>query len=85
MKAAEGPPIFLVAHSHGALVGVMAALRGLSGVAGMILTCPYFKSAVRVPWYKAFSGARVGNVLAESLRVSLGSAAGMVVLRSGND
>jgi lysophospholipase len=72
MKASGGSPVFLVAHSHGALVGVMAGLRGmLSGVAGVVLTCPYFKSGVAVPWWKAVA-ARVGDKCWPGLRVYSG-------------
>jgi len=72
MSERAGPPVFLVAHSHGALVAVMAALRELlAPVAGVILTCPYFKSGVPVPWYKAMA-AKVGDRCWPSVRVYSG-------------
>src|SRR5438128_1281599 len=56
MKSGGGPPNFVLGHSHGALVLAMAGIRGLSGVAGTIFSCPYFKSGVRVRWCKHFLG-----------------------------
>jgi alpha-beta hydrolase superfamily lysophospholipase len=60
MNSREGPPVFLVAHSHGGLVAAMAGIRGLSGMAGVIFSCPYFKSGVPVPWWKGVL-SRVAN------------------------
>jgi lysophospholipase len=71
MKSGEGPPTFLVGHSHGGLVLVMAALRGLNGVAGTIFSCPYFKSGVPVPWYKMMLG-RVANRCMPSIAIRSG-------------
>lgn len=45
-------PRFLLAHSHGALVLSAAVERGVSGVAGCILTSPYFAPRFAVPRYK---------------------------------
>jgi alpha-beta hydrolase superfamily lysophospholipase len=71
MKKPEGPPNFILGHSHGALVLAMAGLRGLKGVAGTIFTCPYFKSGVRVPWYKMMLG-RVANHCLPSIAIRSG-------------
>jgi lysophospholipase len=71
MKKGAGPANFLLGHSHGGLVLAMAGIRGLSGVTGTIFSCPYFKSAVRVPWYKYFLG-RLANRCAPSLAIRSG-------------
>ena len=71
MKSAGGPPNFVLGHSHGALVLAMAGIRGLWDVAGTIFSCPYFKSGVRVPWYKHFLG-RVANRCLPSITIRSG-------------
>jgi lysophospholipase len=71
MKKGGGPPVFMLGHSHGALVLAMAGLRGLNGVAGTIFTCPYFKSGVRVPWYKMMLG-RLANRCLPSIPIRSG-------------
>jgi alpha-beta hydrolase superfamily lysophospholipase len=71
MKKSGGPPVFMVGHSHGALVLAMAAIRGLSKVRGTIFSCPYFKSGVRVPWYKMVL-ARVADRCAPSIAIRSG-------------
>jgi alpha-beta hydrolase superfamily lysophospholipase len=63
MKKSGGPPIFMLGHSHGALVLAMAVIRGLSGVRGTIFSCPYFKSGVAVPWYKMMLGRFANHCL----------------------
>jgi lysophospholipase len=60
LKAREGPPVFLVGHSHGGLVLAMGGIAGLGGVAGVVFSCPYFKSGVPVPWWKGVL-SRVAN------------------------
>jgi lysophospholipase len=67
----QGPPIFLVAHSHGGLVAATAAIRGQNSVAGIIFSCPYFKSGVPVPWYKMMAG-RLANLCAPAVRIRSG-------------
>jgi alpha-beta hydrolase superfamily lysophospholipase len=49
-------PLFLLGHSHGGLVAVAAALRGLPQVAGIILSAPYLRRRVHVPLYKDLAG-----------------------------
>jgi lysophospholipase len=71
MKRGEGPPVFLVGHSHGGLVMAKAAIDGLSGVAGAIFSCPYLKSAVPVPWWKGIL-ARVGDRCLPAMAVPTG-------------
>jgi alpha-beta hydrolase superfamily lysophospholipase len=70
MRSGEGPPVFLVGHSHGGLVLAEAGIRGLK-VAGAMFSCPYFKSAVRVPWYKMVA-AKVGDRCLPAVRVYSG-------------
>jgi len=49
----DGPPRFVLAHSHGALVFAAATERArTAAVAGCVLTAPYFRPRHRVPWYK---------------------------------
>ena len=44
-----GIPVFVVAHSVGALIATKFGLAGGNGVAGFILSSPYYVNAVRVP------------------------------------
>jgi lysophospholipase len=71
MKRGDGPPNFLVGHSHGGLVLAMAGVRGLKNIAGTIFSCPYFKSGVPVPWYKMMLG-RVANRCMPSIAIRSG-------------
>lgn len=43
------PPVFLLGHSHGALVVAAGVIRGVAGVAGCVLSAPYFRSNFQVP------------------------------------
>ncbi len=45
-------PTFLLGHSHGGLVLAAAVERGVQGIAGCILTSPFFKAKLAVPRYK---------------------------------
>ncbi len=48
--ATGGPPLFVLAHSHGGLVAAAAAQRGLlDGVAGVVLSSPYLALKMPVP------------------------------------
>ena len=48
--ATGGPPLFVLAHSHGGLVAAAAAERGLlDGVAGVVLSAPYLALRLPVP------------------------------------
>ena len=71
MKSGGGPPNFVLGHSHGALVLAMAGIRGLSGVAGTIFSCSYFKSGVPVPWYKT-ALAHLANRVMPSMTIRSG-------------
>ncbi len=48
--ATDGPPLFVLAHSHGGLIAAAAAERGLlDGVAGVVLSAPYLALKMPVP------------------------------------
>ncbi len=48
-NGATGAPLFILAHSHGGLVAVVAGLRGLlDGCAGVILSAPFLKLKMTV-------------------------------------
>jgi lysophospholipase len=56
---APGGPLFVLGHSHGGLVAAAAELRGMlrdAGVAGCVLSSPYFRghTPVSAPW-RAFA------------------------------
>jgi len=40
----EGPPLFILGHSHGALILAAAALRGLPPARGLVLCAPFFRA-----------------------------------------
>jgi lysophospholipase len=63
-KAASGQKIFLLAHSHGALMAVhLLATGGLQGVSGAVLTAPYFKLAITPPTSKVLAARVAGKVV----------------------
>ena len=64
-------PRFLLGHSHGGLIVAAAAIRGLPGVAGCVLTSPFFRNRLPVPAYKV-AFARLVNPLLPWLRLSSG-------------
>jgi alpha-beta hydrolase superfamily lysophospholipase len=65
-------PRFILAHSHGGLVAAAAALRGrLSGIAGLVLSSPFFNPGFPIPLHKR-ALASVGNLLLPNLRISSG-------------
>jgi lysophospholipase len=49
-------PLFLLGQSHGALLLVHAALRGLADTEGLVLTSPYLRFALTVPTWKLTVG-----------------------------
>jgi alpha-beta hydrolase superfamily lysophospholipase len=79
LRVAPGrPPLFVLGHSHGGLIAVAAGIRGmLDGLAGCVLTAPYLVGKNRVPVPKKIL-ARVGNLLAPSMRVPNGLGEGMM-------
>jgi alpha-beta hydrolase superfamily lysophospholipase len=63
-KAAAGQKLFVLGHSHGALMAVhLLAGRGLEGVAGVVLSAPYFKLAITPPAAKVMMARAAGKVL----------------------
>ncbi|MDY7229457.1 alpha/beta hydrolase [Hyalangium rubrum] len=63
-KAAGGQKVFLLAHSHGALMAVhLLASRGMEGLAGVVLSAPYFKLAITPPAAKVLAARVVGKVV----------------------
>jgi alpha-beta hydrolase superfamily lysophospholipase len=49
-------PLFLLGQSHGALLLTHAALHGLTGIQGLVLTSPYLQIALSVPAWKLAVG-----------------------------
>jgi alpha-beta hydrolase superfamily lysophospholipase len=70
-------PRFVLAHSHGGLVAVIAAQRDRLRVDGVVLASPYLVSAVAVPWFKRLLAAGA-NVVAPSVRIGNGLRADMM-------
>jgi alpha-beta hydrolase superfamily lysophospholipase len=74
-------PLFLLGHSHGALILCAAATRGdgnsLASVSGCILTSPFLCNRMRVPRYKTLL-ARAVNPVLPWLRLRSGLADGMM-------
>jgi alpha-beta hydrolase superfamily lysophospholipase len=67
-------PLFVLGHSHGGLVAAAAGVRGLlarHGVAGVILSAPYFVNCLHVPRHK-LAAAHVANVVCPWLRIPSG-------------
>lgn len=64
-------PLFVLGHSHGALVVAHSALKGLPNVRGYVLSAPYFRSKVRVPPVKVLA-AHLLNPVCPSLRIPSG-------------
>lgn len=64
-------PLFVLGHSHGALVVAHSAMKGLSDVRGYVLSAPYFRSKVYVPPVKVMA-AHALNPLCPSLRIPSG-------------
>jgi alpha-beta hydrolase superfamily lysophospholipase len=74
-------PLFLLGHSHGALILCAAVTRAgansLSNVTGCILTSPFLRNRMRVPRYKTLL-ARAVNPVLPWLRLRSGLADGMM-------
>ncbi len=67
-------PLFLFAHSHGALVLASAIIRGIpvaAHAAGCIMISPFFRNKVPVPWHKLLI-ARCANPIVPWLCVGSG-------------
>jgi len=52
----ESMPVYILAHSFGALVAPFYVLAHPNSIAGMVLTSPYWKLALAVPAGKVFAG-----------------------------
>jgi alpha-beta hydrolase superfamily lysophospholipase len=68
---AGGRPTFLVAHSQGALIASLWVIERKPDVAGVVLSSPYLRLALRPPMYKV-AAARVLDRLAPWLPISTG-------------
>ncbi|MFL5350486.1 MAG: alpha/beta hydrolase [Hyalangium sp.] len=63
-KAAGGQKAFMLGHSHGGLMAAALVARGgLEGIAGLVLSAPYFKLAIVPPASKLFAARIVGKVV----------------------
>jgi alpha-beta hydrolase superfamily lysophospholipase len=61
--AAQGRPVFLVAHSHGALIGARYLLDKPNAVRGAVFSSPYFRLKLRVSPLKLLAGRLIARVL----------------------
>ena len=52
----DGVPIFVLAHSYGGLITIHAVSRDADGIAGVVLSSPFFGFAIKVPLWKAAAG-----------------------------
>src|SRR5256885_10611122 len=62
-EAALDRPIFLVAHSHGALISALYLLGDPEVVRGAVFSSPYFRLKLHVSPLKILAGKLVANVL----------------------
>ncbi|HZZ85542.1 MAG TPA: alpha/beta hydrolase [Anaeromyxobacteraceae bacterium] len=63
---ADGRPLFVAAHSQGALVATLWAVargRGGEGLRGFVLSSPYFRLALTPPFYKVAAARLLDGVL----------------------
>jgi alpha-beta hydrolase superfamily lysophospholipase len=58
-----GDQLFVVAHSHGALVAALWGMTRGRHVSGFVFSSPYFRLAIRPPAVKVFLGRLVGRVV----------------------
>jgi alpha-beta hydrolase superfamily lysophospholipase len=65
VKADSGSlPVFVVAHSHGALVvATYVADRGTDGIRGLVLTGPYFRLQIEPTRFQLFQANVIGRLL----------------------
>jgi lysophospholipase len=71
-------PTFLIAHSHGCLIAIIAALRGmLDGCSGVIMSAPFLELKMPVHWSKKLLG-EIASRLYPSLRLKSGIGAAML-------
>lgn len=62
-EQAHGAPVFLLGHSHGALIGARYLLDRPDAVRGAVLASPYFRLKMRVSPLKILAGKLVARVL----------------------
>jgi lysophospholipase len=62
-EQASGAPVFLLGHSHGALIAARYLLDRPDAVRGVVLASPYFRRKLYVPALKVLAGKLVGRVL----------------------
>lgn len=62
-KGAEGKKVFLLAHSNGALVALHLLKRKPEGLAGLLLSAPYLKLAIKPPTLKVLGAKLMGAVV----------------------
>lgn len=70
-EAGAERPLFLIGHSHGGLVLVLAVLRKVVEASGIILSAPYLGNRVPIPAWKS-QAARVLSPVAPALRLDNG-------------
>ncbi len=61
--AAGGKRVFLLGHSHGALIATRYALSHPPGLAGLVLTSPYFRLKLQPPAIKLFAARVLGKIM----------------------
>jgi alpha-beta hydrolase superfamily lysophospholipase len=62
-EQAAGAPMFLLGHSHGALIAARYLLDRPDAVRGVVFSSPYFRRKLYVSPLKILAGKLVGNVL----------------------
>lgn len=70
-EAGSDRPLFLIGHSHGGLVLILAVLRRMAEASGVILSAPYLGNRVPIPAWKS-RAARVLSPVAPGLRLDNG-------------
>lgn len=61
--AAEDRPVFLLGHSNGGLISLNFAARHPAGLAGVVLSSPFFGFGSDVPPLKAFAGKLLSKLV----------------------
>jgi alpha-beta hydrolase superfamily lysophospholipase len=62
-EQARGKPVFVVAHSHGALIAARYLLDQPDAVRGAVFSSPYFRLKLQVSPLKIMAGKLIGRVL----------------------
>ena len=62
-QAAKDRPLFLVAHSHGALISALYLLGDPEAVRGAVFSSPYFRLKLHVSPLKILAGKLVANLI----------------------